>query len=47
MPHQLLDFGCTDNLQRVIFAERTGQLQGMEHVCIHHAAVSLYAVAGR
>ena len=44
MPHQLLDFGCTDNLQRVIFTEGTGQLQGMEHVCIHHAAVSLYTV---
>ena len=44
MPHQLLDFGCTDNLQRVVLTEGTGQLQGMEHVCIHHAAVSLYTV---
>ena len=47
MPHQFLYFGCTDNLQRVIFAERTGQLQRMGHVRIHHAAVGLYTVAGR
>ena len=47
MPHQLLDFGCTDNLQRVVLTEGTDQLQGMEHVRIHHTAVSLYAVTGR
>ena len=46
MPYQLLDFGCTDNLQRVVLTEGTGQLQGMEHVRIHHAAVGLHAVTG-
>ena len=47
MPHHLLDFGRTDNLQRVVLAKGTGQLQGVEHVRIHHTAVSLYTVAGR
>ena len=46
MPHQLLDFGRADNLQRVVLTEGTGQLQGVEHVRIHHAAVGLHAVAG-
>ena len=46
MPNQLLDFGCTDNLQRVVLTEGTGQLQRVEHVRIHHAAVGLHAIAG-
>ena len=45
MPYQLLDFGRADNLQRVVLTEGTGQLQGVEHVRIHHAAVGLNAVA--
>ena len=44
MPYQFLDFGRADNLQRVVLTEGTGQLQGVEHVRIHHAAVSLYTV---
>ena len=46
MPHQLLDFSRADNLQRVVLTEGTGQLQGVEHVRIHHAAVGLNAVTG-
>ena len=47
MPYQFLYFSCTDNLQRVILAERTGHLQRMQYITVHHTAVCLYSVRRR